>query len=59
MKVYFQSQEGLTLIEVLVSIVMLSIILISFIGVFTQSAQFNNKNRQKLGTIDTSRENHQ
>jgi prepilin-type N-terminal cleavage/methylation domain-containing protein len=54
MKKNFQGQEGLTLIEVLVSVVLLSIILTSFLGFFTQSAIFNKKNNEKLDTIQTA-----
>ncbi|WP_026572292.1 PulJ/GspJ family protein [Bacillus sp. UNC438CL73TsuS30] len=54
MKENFQSQKGLTLIEILVSIVLLSIILTSFMGFFTQSAIFTKKNEQKLGTVQTA-----
>jgi type II secretory pathway pseudopilin PulG len=54
MKENLKTQEGITLIEVLVSIVLVSIILISFIGFFTQSAIFTQKNGQKLGTVQTS-----
>jgi prepilin-type N-terminal cleavage/methylation domain-containing protein len=54
MKKNFHSQKGLTLIEVLVSIVLLSIILTSFLGFFTQSALFTKKNEQKLGTMQVA-----
>lgn len=54
MKENFQSQKGLTLIEVLASIVLLGIILTSFMGFFTQSALFTNKNEQKLDTVQTT-----
>ncbi|MDP4084546.1 MAG: type II secretion system protein [Bacillota bacterium] len=47
-------QHGFTLIEVLVSIILLFIVLTSFMGFFTQSAFFSNKNEQKLGTIQTA-----
>lgn len=54
MKENFHSQKGLTLVEVLVSIVLLAIIITSFIGFFTQSAQFTKKNEQKLDTMQTA-----
>jgi len=54
MKENFKSQKGLTLIEVLVSIVLLAIILTSFIGLFTQSTLFTKKNEQKLDTMQTA-----
>lgn len=54
MKENFHSQKGLTLVEVLVSIVLLAIILTSFMGFFTQSAIFNKKNGEKLSTMQTA-----
>lgn len=50
----FQKQEGFTLIEVLLSIVLLSIILTSFLGFFTQSAIFTIKNQEKLSAAQTA-----
>lgn len=44
-------QNGFTLIEVLVSIILFFIVLTTFMSFFTQSAFFSNKNEQKLGTI--------
>jgi prepilin-type N-terminal cleavage/methylation domain-containing protein len=41
-------QDGLTLIEVLVSIVILSIILTTFFSFFSQSMVFSGKNEEKL-----------
>jgi prepilin-type N-terminal cleavage/methylation domain-containing protein len=49
-----RNQQGFTLIEVLLSIILLFIILTSFIGFFTQSALFSNKNEQKFGTMQTA-----
>jgi prepilin-type N-terminal cleavage/methylation domain-containing protein len=54
MKENFHSQKGLTLVEVLVSIVLLAIILTSFMGFFTQSALFTKKSEQKLDTMQTA-----
>ncbi|WP_043934224.1 PulJ/GspJ family protein [Bacillus sp. EB01] len=48
------NQEGFTLLEVLLSIVLLTIIMTSFLGFFTQSAIFNKKNEQKLDTMQTA-----
>ncbi|WP_284036115.1 type II secretion system protein [Neobacillus sp. 114] len=50
----FQEQKGLTLVEILVSIVLLAIISTALLGFFTQSALFSNKNEQKLGTMATA-----
>lgn len=41
MKKYFSSEKGLTLIEILVSIVILSIIVVSFLSMFVQSSRSN------------------
>ncbi|MGG3560463.1 prepilin-type N-terminal cleavage/methylation domain-containing protein [Neobacillus rhizosphaerae] len=49
-----RSQKGLTLVEILVSIVLLAIILTSFISFFTQSALFTKNNDQKLDTMQTA-----
>lgn len=49
-----EKQNGFTLIEVLLSIILLFIILTSFMGFFTQSALFSKKNEQKLGTIQSA-----
>jgi Tfp pilus assembly protein PilV len=49
-----KNQQGLTLIEVLLSIIILFIILTSFIGFFTQSAIFSKKNEHKLGAVQTA-----
>lgn len=46
-----ECQKGFTLLEVLISIILLFIVLTSFMGFFTQSAMFNKKNEQKLGTL--------
>lgn len=50
----FQKQGGFTLLEVLLSIVLLSIILTSFLGFFTQSAIFTNRNEEKLSALQTA-----
>jgi prepilin-type N-terminal cleavage/methylation domain-containing protein len=49
-----ENQNGFTLIEVLLSIMLLSIILTSFIGLFSQSAIFTQKNGNKLNTMQTA-----
>lgn len=49
-----ENQNGFTLIEVLLSIVILSIILTFFIGFFTQSANFTQKSGEKLSTMQTA-----
>ncbi|MEH7156909.1 type II secretion system protein [Neobacillus drentensis] len=54
MKGNLHSQKGLTLVEVLVSIVLLAVVLTSFLSFFTQSALFTKKNEQKLETMATA-----
>ncbi|WP_409270816.1 type II secretion system protein J [Neobacillus sp. SCS-31] len=56
MKKNCQKQGGFTLLEVLLSIVLLSIILTSFLGFFTQSASFAKKNQYKLDTLQTAQQ---
>ena len=50
------NQNGLTLLEVLISIVILAIILTSFAGFFSQSALFVKKNEEKLSTSQTAQQ---
>ena len=50
------NQNGLTLLEVLVSIVILTIVLTSFAGFFSQSALFVKKNEEKLSTSQTAQQ---
>ncbi|PLS01316.1 type II secretion system protein [Neobacillus cucumis] len=42
MRKYLSTEKGLTLIEILVSIVILSIIVVSFLSMFVQSSRSNN-----------------
>lgn len=46
-----KNNKGFTLLEVLLSIVLLFIISTSFIGFFTQSAMFTQKNKEKLNAV--------
>ncbi|SFB16357.1 MULTISPECIES: prepilin-type N-terminal cleavage/methylation domain-containing protein [unclassified Bacillus (in: firmicutes)] len=48
------NERGFTLIEVLLSIILLFIIMTSFMGFFTQSTIFNKKNEQKLDYTQTA-----
>ncbi|WP_170169206.1 type IV pilus modification PilV family protein [Mesobacillus subterraneus] len=50
------NQKGLTLLEVLLSIVLLVIVLTSFAGFFSQSALFVNKNEDKINTTQTAQQ---
>lgn len=49
-------QRGITLLEVLLSIVLLVIVLTSFAGFFTQSALFVKKNEDKISTTQTAQQ---
>jgi len=45
-------ESGLTLVEVLASLVILTIVFISFFAFFTQSATFTKHNKEKLSAVD-------
>lgn len=45
------SQQGMTLIEIMLSIVILGIIAVSFTGFFTQSARTNNQSDQMMDAV--------
>jgi len=49
-------EKGLTLVEVLLSIILLVIVLTSFASFFTQSAMFVKKNEDKLNTSQTAQQ---
>lgn len=49
-------QKGITLLEVLLSIVLLVIVLTSFASFFTQSALFVKKNEDKISTTQTAQQ---
>ncbi|MFA9555955.1 prepilin-type N-terminal cleavage/methylation domain-containing protein [Evansella sp. AB-rgal1] len=51
-----KNQEGFTLIEILLSIAILSIIFISLMNIFPQMIQFNSINETKTQAINTSRQ---
>lgn len=48
--------KGFTLIEILVTLVILSIILLSFMSFFSQSSLFTQKNNEKLTAINLAQE---
>ncbi|WP_423407551.1 hypothetical protein AABM38_17565 [Heyndrickxia sp. MSNUG] len=56
MGIKLDEEKGLTLVEVLLSIVLLVIILTSFASFFTQSAMFVKKNEDKLSTTQTAQQ---
>lgn len=47
-------ESGLTLVEVLVSLIILTIVLISLFAFFTQSATFTKYNKEKLSAVDVA-----
>lgn len=51
-----KQQEGMTLIEVVAAIVILSIVLITFFNFFINSSIFNNKNDSNIKAINITRE---
>jgi prepilin-type N-terminal cleavage/methylation domain-containing protein len=51
-----EKEKGVTLIEVLISIVILSIIFLSFMRFFPQMGFMNNENADKTQAINTSKE---
>ncbi|MBU8916634.1 prepilin-type N-terminal cleavage/methylation domain-containing protein [Bacillus sp. FJAT-29953] len=56
MKGNFHSQKGLTLVEVLVSIVILSIILMTTMSFFPQMGFINKQNEDKTKAVNTAKE---
>ncbi len=48
--------KGFTLVEILVTLVILSIILLSFMSFFSQSSLFTQKNNEKLTAINLAQE---
>ncbi|MBT2735786.1 prepilin-type N-terminal cleavage/methylation domain-containing protein [Bacillus sp. ISL-7] len=53
---FIQNDKGVTLIEVLVSIVLLSIIFLSFMSFFPQMGLMNNQNQDKAKAINIAKE---
>lgn len=56
MGIKLDDEKGLTLLEVLLSIVLLVIVLTSFASFFTQSAMFVKKNEDKLSTTQAAQQ---
>ncbi|TWI57090.1 prepilin-type N-terminal cleavage/methylation domain-containing protein [Halalkalibacter nanhaiisediminis] len=56
MKQYLSKENGLTLLELLVSLVIISIVLTSFFTFFSQGMIFSVKNEENLLAADTARE---
>jgi prepilin-type N-terminal cleavage/methylation domain-containing protein len=53
---FFKSEKGVTLVEVLVSITLLSIILITLMNIFPQMGMMNNHTKLKAQGINTAKE---
>lgn len=51
-----KSEKGITLVEVLVSITLLSIVLITLMNIFPQMGMMNNHNKMKAQGINTAKE---
>lgn len=54
MKIRCQNEKGLTLVEILVAITILSIVLITFSSFFLQSAKHTNSNKEKLTAVQVA-----
>lgn len=50
----WQNEQGLTLIEVIASLVIISIVLISFLGLLLQSTKHTKYNKDKLTEVDVA-----
>jgi prepilin-type N-terminal cleavage/methylation domain-containing protein len=59
MKEFFHRQDGLTLVEVLVSVTILSIVIFTFLSFFTTSAKFNAFSSDKINGTNIAREIHE
>ncbi|MEK4403922.1 type II secretion system protein [Sporosarcina sp. FSL K6-6792] len=56
MKKKFQSENGMTLIEILAALVILGIVFIGFMTIFPQMTAFNEKTGDKLETMNLAKE---
>lgn len=54
MRNYIKNNEGLTLVEILAALVLLSIVLITFMSFFTQSAKFTANNQETLTAVQVA-----
>ena len=54
-KKQFQSESGMTLVEILAALVILGIIFIGFMTVFPQMTAFNQKTGDKLETMNSAK----
>lgn len=56
MQKFIKNEQGLTLIEVLASIVLLSIVIVSFLSLFPQITNFNKSTEENLQAAATAKE---
>ncbi|MFC0270175.1 hypothetical protein ACFFIX_01705 [Metabacillus herbersteinensis] len=56
MKNILSSNKGITLIEILASLLILSVILLTFLAFFTNAFNYNSINADKLKTVNIARE---
>ncbi|CAM3109086.1 type II secretion system protein [Filibacter tadaridae] len=54
MKKYNQDEKGVTLVEILAALVILSIVLVVFFTFFLQSAKFTQHNKEKLTAVEVA-----
>ncbi|MFD1030436.1 type IV pilus modification PilV family protein [Metaplanococcus flavidus] len=54
MKKYLKNNSGLTLVEILAALVLLSIVLVAFMTFFTQSAKFTAHNHETLTAVQVA-----
>lgn len=54
MKKHIKNNEGLTLVEILAALVLLSIVLVAFMSFFTQSAKFTAHNHETLTAVQVA-----
>ena len=53
-KNYVNNESGLTLVEIIAALLILSIILLSFFAFFTQSAKFTKHNKENLTAVQVA-----
>ena len=56
LKIKIDNEKGLTLIEVLLSITLLSIVIITFLSFFTNAFRFNSMNDDSIQAMNIARE---
>lgn len=56
MKKYIQNNKGMTLVEILATLVLLGIVFIGIMGVFSQMSLFNSKTSTKLDTMNLAQQ---